>query len=168
MALTIIATAGAADANSYATIAESNTYHEAHVYGTNWIDNVDDEIKAQALVWATRLLDEKVRWIGQIADEAQALGWPRMYVYDQEGRDIASDIVPQFVIDATSEFARLLVAEDRTAEPDTAGIKWMKVGTLGMGLDKLDRRSVLPPSVFSIIKHYATIASGQPRILERM
>lgn len=168
MALTLIETAGAVDANTYATIDESNTYHESHVYGTNWIEEVDDEVKAQALVWATRLLDEKVNWAGQVAVETQALGWPRRYVLDKEGRAVDEATIPQFAKDAVSEFARLLVDEDRTAENDTAGFKWLKIGSLGMGLDKNDRRPVLPPSVFSIIKFYATIATGQPRILERM
>jgi hypothetical protein len=169
MALTLIATAGAVDANSYCTVAESDTYHEAHVYGTTWIEDTDTEVKEQALVWATRLLDEQMSWVGQIVSDDQALRWPRYYAYDPDSVELASDAVPQFLKDATAEYARLLVASDRTAEPDTLSYKEIKLGSLGLKFDKFDRRPVLPPSVFSIIKWYGRRSTvGQPRILERM
>jgi len=58
MALTLILETGAglANANSYATVAESDAYHDGHLYATAWTGATSGN-KAAALVMATRLID---------------------------------------------------------------------------------------------------------------
>lgn len=169
MALTLIATAGAVDANSYCTVDESNSYHEAHVYGTNWVDEAagfDSEVKEKALVWATRLLDEHFKWIGIVAGESQNLRWPRSYVYGPDHVEVDSTTIPQFLKDATAELARLLIGKDLTAELDQRGIKEVKVGSLGVEFDKYDAPRTMPRSVVAIVAPY--VFSPQTRTLVRM
>src|SRR5688500_3618315 len=101
MALTLIATPGAANANSYCTIAEANAYHEAHLYAEAWTEG-DDEKRIPALIWATRLLDEQMQWRGYPSTLEQALRWPRSWVPDRDGQVfIDNAIVPTFLKHAT-------------------------------------------------------------------
>jgi hypothetical protein len=110
-----------------------------------------------------------MNWMGSVVSETQALRWPRYYVYDPDGVELESDAIPQFLKNATAEYARLLVAADRTAEPDTLSYKEIKLGSLGLKFDKYDRRPVMPPSVYTMLKWYGRrSATGMPRMLERM
>ena len=78
MAVTIDATAGGANANSYITLSEANTFVEAMIESTDvskWTTATDDQ-KNRALYTATQRLDRE-RFIGARATNTQALQWPR-------------------------------------------------------------------------------------------
>jgi len=61
--------------NSYAIIADADTYFETRIDNANWFDASDD-IKEQALVTATQIVDDNA-WIGSAVSSSQALAWPR-------------------------------------------------------------------------------------------
>ena len=90
---------GLATANSYATTAQADAYHVDILHGSAWASAADPEA---ALIMATRLLDEKVAWKGVKKTKEQALRWPRSYVYDADGYLVDNDIIPQWLINATS------------------------------------------------------------------
>jgi len=78
MAVTIDATAGGADANSYITLAQADAYVEAMVNSTDvgkW-DTGTDDTRNRALAAAAQRLDRE-RFIGARATDTQALQWPR-------------------------------------------------------------------------------------------
>ena len=78
MAVTIDATAGGANANSYITLSEANTFVEAMISSTDvskWTTGTDDT-RNRALAAATQRLDRE-RFIGARATNTQALQWPR-------------------------------------------------------------------------------------------
>lgn len=83
MPLTIDATAGGSSSNSYITREEADTYFDS-ISGAEWNQaGTTDELKDQALVVATRQIDQ-LRFIGrkygsQIegATDFQSLEWPR-------------------------------------------------------------------------------------------
>ncbi len=129
-----------ATANSYASVANGNTYHAAHLYASTWLQATDSQ-KEKALMWATRLLDEQVVWSGFKRERSQALQWPRNGVTDKAGYIIDSNVIPQVVKDAISELARYLMTSDRTAEADTIGFKRIKAGPVEIEVDKADRDS---------------------------
>jgi hypothetical protein len=155
VSLTLVATAGAANANSYATIAEANTYHETRLYIGQW-NSESAPRREQALVWATRLLDTHFEWNGVPSTQTQALRWPRTGAYDRDARRFATDTIPQRLKDATSEFARWLLENDRTGE-STGGddaIQSVKVGSIevqyaGSGATTSD--NVVPDVVVGIL-----------------
>lgn len=104
---------GLDNANSYASIADGDTYHS--LYGnTTWTD-ADGSQKATALVHATRYLDLRWEFFGEVVypDDGgvlgQALKWPRTNsgasLIDARGNEVGSDEVPQIIIDATLEYA---------------------------------------------------------------
>ena len=150
---------GLTTSNSYATVAEADTYHVDVLNGTAWDASADPEA---ALIMATRLLDEKVKWRGARNSREQALRWPRSYVYDADGYLVDNDSIPQWLKNATSELARWLSASDRLAEADTKGYSLMKVGDLELRVSRYDRAGVIPPSVWSMISPYGiSISAGR-------
>ena len=150
MALILIATAGAITANTYVTLGDSNALQEAHPYGAAWVDG-DDDAKKQCLVWATQLLDDNMDWSGYVTSLTQALRWPRSGVMDRDGRNYFDvNTIPAFLKRATAEFARYLLAEDRTEERGF-GITSVDADTVSIVFDKHDVQPVLPPSVLSMI-----------------
>ena len=78
MAVTIVATAGSATANSYITLDAANDYVEAMISSTDvskWSTGTDDT-RNRALAAATQRLDRE-RFLGARATDTQALQWPR-------------------------------------------------------------------------------------------
>jgi hypothetical protein len=172
MALALITTPGSPSANSYTSIAESDTFHDGHVYAAAWWA-LDPRPKVAALVHATRLLDEQVAWYGTTATRTQALRWPRIGVPERDsvgsflgddryygygyGIDTDSTVIPQWLKNATAELARCLVIEDRTAEPDLLEFTQIQVGTLSLTKDSNQRKDVLPESVRAMVKFYGVV-----------
>ena len=78
MAVTIDATAGGADANSYITLTEADTFVEAMISSSDvskWTTGNDDS-RNRALTAAAQRLDRE-RFLGARATDTQALQWPR-------------------------------------------------------------------------------------------
>ncbi|HEY9175031.1 MAG TPA: DnaT-like ssDNA-binding protein [Verrucomicrobiae bacterium] len=145
MALTLIQEngTGKVDANSYATVADGDAYHEGHLYASAWTAATTAN-KEKALVFATRLIDAEFRFKGVKASSAQALQWPRAECRDPDGADdLASDAVPSAVVNATCELARELLVKDRTAAPAGEGLKYLNVGSTQTGYDKTDTPPVI-------------------------
>lgn len=159
---TIITTPGASDANSYADIADADSYFDTHLYRDNWIGSYEDE-QTRALLLATRLLDTEINWPGGKVTSTQALRFPRVGLIDPDGFDVPYTLIPQFLINATAELAGYLIGSNRTAESDTLGFSRIKIDTLELVVDKRDRANVIPDSVVNLIRPYgAYIQSKQP------
>jgi hypothetical protein len=74
MAVTIEATKGAADANSYATVQEADTFFNG-IYGAEEWFAVDEDDKARLLITATKMLENLPLNYAKLAD-TQALKFP--------------------------------------------------------------------------------------------
>ena len=78
MAITIVATAGSATANSYITLSDADDLIDGFVQDEDvvaWASATDDQ-KNRALYTATQRLDRE-RFKGARATDTQALQWPR-------------------------------------------------------------------------------------------
>jgi len=78
MAITIDATAGGANANSYLTLSDANAIIDGLVEDadvTAWASATDDQ-KNRALYTAAQRLDRE-RYLGARATDTQAMQWPR-------------------------------------------------------------------------------------------
>jgi len=114
--MALITTPGAVDADSYASLVEADAYHAAHLWATTW-DAASVDRKEAALRMATRLLDRMPRaWTGAVETETQGLRWPRSGMLTRDGYEIAAGTIPPDLKDAEAEFARQLLAEDRTED----------------------------------------------------
>jgi hypothetical protein len=170
MAVTLVATPGATNANSYLTLAEANDYFDTRLFSDNWTDNLADGEKA--LMMATRTLDAlaqpykyyvadgprpyyrtRPQWTGVPASATQALAWPRAGMYDAGGNLIASDVIPQALKNAVAELAMQLLAEDRTLDNDVSakGIRSISAGPVSLSFkDSIDMK-VIPDAVWNLL-----------------
>ena len=106
MTVTIIATAGAANANSYLTVAQADALADLYLGTLAWTTATTDN-KGRALIMATRYLDE-LEWIGTRASTTQALAWPRN---DAACGDwtFGSTVIPAPIQQATFDLAEALL-----------------------------------------------------------
>lgn len=171
MALTLVATPGAANANSYPTLEEATAYFEGRSTVQEW---EDADSKEALLVMATRAIDMllapggrtlisgaspyfRVRphWTGAPATAAQALAWPRIGMTNRNGFPIAENIVPQELKDAVSEFAGQLSKADRTLDNSVAvqGITSVKAGSVAVTFknDGILTTKVIPDAVLFLL-----------------
>jgi len=89
-------------ANSYVTIAETDTYFES-IGVTEWTEG-DDDAKEYAVLNAC-LYMELLDWKGQKALSTDPLVWPRRGVVDDDGYPVYSDTIPIQVRRAQMELA---------------------------------------------------------------
>lgn len=119
MPLTIVATSGAANANSFVTAAEMTTYCEGRLNATAWSAT---DAQLPALVEATRDLT-LYDYVGKRASGTQSLAWPRVWAENPDAPTTLVDpgqfipigqaaivyygetVIPQRVKDATCELA---------------------------------------------------------------
>lgn len=171
MPSTLVETVGAANANTYVTLAEANTYFGDRLHSTAW-DAASDSEKTQALIMGARVLDTRVEWKGAKSSQTQAMDWPRAYVEDRDFKTVPPSVVvmfdneaivyldsatvPNFIKWAQCEQALALLGEDITLDADSTGINSVSIGSLAVNFDKLDKRRVLPQPVRDLCAPYGT------------
>ena len=187
MALTLVKEdgTGKSNANSYADIADADTYFDGHLYATPWTAATADR-RAAALVMATRLIDSQYQFNGSRANEGQALQWPRAECPDPDrglvtlsvllpilSNFVPYDSVPKAVVQATCEMARELLIVDRTAAPAGEGIasvqtKHVDAASSGSGASdssatsysKSDTRPVVSRVAQAMLCKFGALVSG--------
>jgi hypothetical protein len=153
--MAIDATPSGDHANSYISIADADDYFSNHLYASAW-DDASLENQEKALKTSTRILDEKIDWIGLKNTKEQALAWGRSGVVD-DGYDVDPTIVPDAVKNATAEFAKFLIADNSTENPDGQGLEKLEVGSVKLTFDKSDTPDVLPNIVQEMLRGWGDI-----------
>lgn len=125
MTVTVIATPGAADANSYLTVAEGDAFADERLGTLTWSSSTEAD-KSKALVQATRYMDT-LQYIGDKASTTQALLWPRSDATCGD-KQYADDVIPPEVQQATFDLAEgllnnpgLISGQGVTASTSTTG-----------------------------------------------
>lgn len=118
MTVTVVATAGAADANSYLTVAAADTLANLYLGTLNWASASTDN-KGRALIMATRYLDE-LSYVGSKASSTQALLWPRTEAECGDWSYTSSEI-PQPIKQATFDLAEYLLGDSNVLSGTGAG-----------------------------------------------
>ena len=168
---TIDATVGGANANSYETVIEANAYFDARIpLNPPWVASGEEAY----LITATRLLDNmaqpfktffpaqggspayyRVRrqWTGAPATPTQRLAWPRVGMFDANGNAIPSNVIPQDLKDAESEFAGQLLAGDRSLDNDVIvqGVTSVKAGSVAITFKNEIIPQVVPDAVLNLM-----------------
>lgn len=150
---TIVATPGAANANSYVTLAEASDYFASRAPVAGWENAVD---QSALLIQATRVIDAAFsgarqwvppqgsnlgyyrvlpRWTGAPASETQALAWPRTGMLSRNGFPLASNVIPIDLKNAVCELAGALGTQDTTVDNTVAvqGITSISAGSVSIG-----------------------------------
>ena len=169
---TLVATPGAANANSYTTLAEAQLYWDIRLFTDLWDNSADQEA---ALMLATNVIDRMANphrklvrmdkawfyvtaptWTGSISSvtgATQALAWPRDGMFDRLGRAIANTVIPKELKDATAELAGQLSGADRTLDNDVIvqGIKSVKAGSVAVEFNEYIATYVIPDAVWNLM-----------------
>jgi len=151
MAVTVIATPGAPNANSFQTVAEIDLYYQGRVPAATrdeWLD-ADSEDKDAAAVMATNLMTTGISWTGYQTTVEQSLPWPRNSMWSRNGQNwIDSGVIPMEVKMAHAELSRVLLKADRLEESDIIrqGLIGMKAGPISMTFrdDQYTQPPVIP------------------------
>jgi hypothetical protein len=172
MAITIDATVGGANANSYLTLAAAQEIIDGFVQDTDvtaWASATTDQ-KNRALFTATQRLDRE-RFLGARATDTQALQWPRTGVRKPDTYintysvgfpfRITTDYYTDTEIPQQVQYAQVVLATYLNNNPDGIGLsgledyKNVKIGSidvtpnLGYGAVGVDK---IPP----IVERYLT------------
>ncbi len=168
---TIDATVGGPNANSYATLAEVNTYFESRPpLTTPWITTGDTPTRL--IIQATRTLDAQLQpfktlfvdtgrvyyrvrpqWTGAASTSTQRLAWPRTGMFDMNGFAIDPTIIPQDLKNVIAEFAGQLGMADRTLDNDVIvqGIKSVRAGSVAVSFGNNIMPQVIPDAVWNLM-----------------
>lgn len=150
---------GVEGANSFVSLADSNTFFTLHRSAATWAA-ASDTNKQIALIAATRDIQAQFKglWIGELADDDQGLDWPRDEAYDDDDRLLTG--VPQALKDATCELALIaLSAELRPARDGDDRVKRETVGPITTEFDTAQPRGKRYPLVDSLL---AGLIDGSP------
>lgn len=174
MAVTVVETVGAVNANSYVSVAEAGTYLEARLNSAIWTTALASDADAQkkAVIEATRTLNT-LGWKGAKTSSTQALNWPRIQVEDTDSLNvyIENNVIPQRIKDATCELALeflRLGTTDLVARSRDADVASKSVG------GAIDKQFVDPsqrakgvarfPRVQELVTPFLMVGFGQVRI----
>lgn len=143
--------------NSYVEIDDADEYFETRIDSANWFD-ANDEIKEQALVTATTLIDDRA-WIGYAVSSSQALAWPRenaIYVDNRLGQQvtIANNVVPSQVKVAVYEQALHLLNNEDLLAGKTQTFESISVGSISVSDSNNDvtKTSITPAIITRPLK----------------
>ena len=143
---------GFTDSNAYCTVAFADDYLsiKSTSFLTTW-NGLTTEQKQNAIMWGSRVLDQRARWQGVRSNLDQAMTWPRTGVYDRDGILIAPDEIPLQIKQATVELAFHLVTEDVDPSAPGAGsaggIKRLKAAVLEI---EYQDNAVITPNYYPI------------------
>jgi hypothetical protein len=130
-----------ANANSYASVTDCDTYVENRAYGrTEWTAKSADD-KARCLITATLLIDSLFEFSGYLTSITQVLKWPRNFAHNPDasqsrirnalagtdGAYFEGNEIPAILVRATCEQALMLALSDRTAPASNEGISSVEI-----------------------------------------
>lgn len=85
---------GLSNANAFITIAEADQIMENYGNSTDWSNSTEAQ-KQNAIREATRYLNLQYAFDGYKTLSTQALQFPRIYIYDEDGNAIDSNVLPE-------------------------------------------------------------------------
>lgn len=152
---TLDATVGGATSNSYVDVSSADEYFDNRLHTATW-DAASADDRARSLIMATTGLDYRIDWDGIKADTEQALAWPRDGLLDDDGNILDDESLPVELTNATCDYALILLDNDLTGLPGTAGVKSLKADVVTLEFDKSDLVDPVPDEVFTPLMKWAS------------
>lgn len=156
---------GLPDATSYVSVEEADQIMDRvpDQYKSGWLE-MDEYQKQQVLIWGTQIFDDYVYFPchpNQKVSQAQALNFPRYGIYNQDGYQIPTNEVPDFVKRATVQLGFELGATNLLSEP-VRGITSATVGPLSVTFAEnyASQTRVIPRSIGGIVAPYCGVIRG--------
>ncbi len=131
--VTLVDSPGDPSANSYVSLAFSDTQMEGSVGRGDWLV-ADIETKKAALIEATRKTDAMFTWFSMSTDQFQALDWPQALQWDKFGRRILETEIPVELKRVVTDLAYAIFKYGNTNEANSK-VDSVKVGPITLNLD---------------------------------
>lgn len=164
MSLVIEDGTGVVTANAYATVAEVDDVLSTNLNAL-WNSLTDETAREKLVVWATRVLDERVKWFGQKVFQTSGLAWPRAGVKDKEGFPIDDNVVPKPVKVAVAVLCEHLLNGNPDVVDTALNKKMIKVDVVELEFDPRISVRQWPAEVDLIIQGlgYGMFGRGGPK-----
>lgn len=173
--MALVTTPGSATADSYATVAEFDTYRANRLPAIAWAVTATTAQKEAALVMAARLLDALFTWTGAAVDDVQALAWFRSGMFTRNGFPIPTSgaaSIQQPLKDAQSEFALQLGNTDLVSDDDAlkSNLASVKAGSVAVSFKNLDTSTVegLDMLIFRLNSEYFYLSKIVPDAVRQL
>lgn len=154
---------GLPNATSYVSLDEAEDILVTNIHNTSWNALPDDQ-KEYLLAFATSLLDAKADWNGVKSYSSASLRWPRKNTVDRDNTPIPSTSIPLQLKQATAQYARFLVDNDRTSEQETDGITKIVVDVIELELDASYRLATVPSYINDLVYGIGRIKGGSTTV----
>jgi len=174
---------GKADANSYVTLAEANSFFDTVPLTNTWASKTDDQ-KTRLCIAATRMLDACFSWTGFKINATMALQWPRNLSRDPNvyagvfyrnpntflGQYYDPSKIPAQIKNATCQLIISLLdpADDRTGDRQGIGIDSFEVYEgVKVKFDARYSRPVIPDFIATMLLDFGSvrgIGTGNVRV----
>lgn len=158
----IVYTPGAANANSYDSLANLLAILDDRTDGSN-VAGLDPDVQARCAITSCNMIETMAKWAdGYPASNTQSLFWPAAGMLDKFGRYIASNVIPTDIKRAQAELMHFLSLEDRLGDAALEGFeeialpKGIRFKASGKG------RTFLPDTVKMILAPYV-VGFNDPR-----
>ncbi len=171
MSITVTATAGAIDANSYQTVADVDDYFSKRApiaVSEDW-GEAEPEEKAAAVITATTWMESFIVWTGYVTSLTQALQWPRNSMVRRDGMSyVPSTEIPRELKNAHAELSRLFLTTDRTEESEVSvqGLTYLRASDVTLKF----KDNTIGPQVFTkniaglLVSSWYTEITGIPQL----
>lgn len=124
---------------------------------------------------ATRLLNNAMRWKGEVTYSDQSLPWPRIG-FELDGLLYDPSPLPRGLVEATCELARIILRDGDITKPgDEEDLKSLQIGPLKFEFNRDGYRTsaekadnILPASVLMILDGFGrveTVSGGAIRLI---
>lgn len=110
MTVVLDPTVGGANANTYASVNETNAFAEATPYASNWEAAADGDLGEGLLVRSARVM-QSLGYAGEQYSSSQAMAFPRCGVTDPSGAAYGTTVIPRCVKEAQMTLAVWLSAQ---------------------------------------------------------
>jgi len=154
---------GVVTANAYASVTEIDGIL-SYQTTPGW-DLLDEPAKANLIIWATQILDQRVKWLGRKTHETQGLGWPRTGASDREGFPIEEDEVPLAVKQAVAVLANHLITFNPNEVNQSANLTMLQADVVTLKFDPYADVYRFPDSIGFILRGlgYVSFGRGGPK-----
>ena len=148
---------GHLDANSYVSVEDANDALYADIDNFPKWDALTDENKQRYLVWATRYLDERLRWRGERKIDAlgrpiSALRFPRWGLHDRDGVRLCSTSIPPQLQRAVAYMAvNRLINKPLPIGISTAGLKRFRLDPMEVELSDTYQEKAIPDDIRAML-----------------
>ena len=158
---------GDPDATSYCTVEFADDYVALNTFQSSAWAALDEGVKENLLMRASKMLDVRFLWAGQKVEEESGLRWPRAGTYDRDGFAIGDDVIPQALQEATAEFATYLMNDDWTAPREADQFKEVQVDAIDIKYNTDYRRAYIPDTIVQMLDGLGSANTGKrPRFVK--